>query len=221
MEPVVIADSFSVVVVGRMNPAIHHPLWYQHNKLLEAPEVEHALTNEMMCAPAFAGFNTPTLSITCDNERWEVATPHEEHVRRLQEIAGRTFDTLTHTPITAFGFNFRFHRATEQPSVAAVLVSRLHPKALGLVEDGVNLIEIATKRNDKHCVRNVRVAQSVLSPVHVFVAVNAHYRVDQSLIGEPGHFELIPLLERFFSDDYDVAKEQVTNTMQALSKGGT
>src|SRR4029077_17732685 len=127
---------YSIVVVGRMNPAIHHPTWYHYLKLLDENERDFALAApSMVSTPQINQFVAPAFTIICLPERWEIQTVKHEFVDRILLVASKVFQTLDHTPINAYGFNFHAHRNTSVSNTGEVLSEALIGVNLGLELD--------------------------------------------------------------------------------------
>ena len=100
-------------------------------------------------------------------------------MERVREIASKTFTVLEHTPVSAYGFNFNCHQATELKDVRAVLARFIESLPLGLVAEPVD------RRSGKinyQVARAGACSQRMSSPPMkgenmVYVAVNADYRI--------------------------------------------
>ena len=66
------AELYSIVIVGSMNPRIHHPAWYEAVKILSAEEASAA--SLVACTPMASQFQLPGLNIICLQDRWEIQT---------------------------------------------------------------------------------------------------------------------------------------------------
>ena len=98
---------FSVVVSGHMNPAIHHPAWYEQIGILTQAEALESLKGEnFVCLPQVAQFASRGITVTCIPTRWDARTTKADQRERILDIAKRTYTALDHTPVSAFGFNF-------------------------------------------------------------------------------------------------------------------
>src|SRR5947209_9499838 len=104
------AEVYSIVIVGNMNPRIHHPAWYEAVEVLSREEARVAVASPVMCTPALSQVQFDGLAVLCLQDRWEIQSQDARKLERMLDIAGRTFDTLMHTPIAAFGLNFHFVR---------------------------------------------------------------------------------------------------------------
>jgi hypothetical protein len=116
---------FSVVVIGAMNPAIHHPLWYIGNDLLpEDTEFQNTVV-----LPDQAYFTSEPFSLQCQVQRWELkATPaNQETQRKCSEIAKRAFTILAETPVNGFGINFQVELPYSQERHMEVMLPTFAP----------------------------------------------------------------------------------------------
>jgi hypothetical protein len=106
------SDSFSFVVLGAMNPRIHHPTWYQLTEIFTAPETDAAIESQaVVCTPAFSQFKVAGLTIKCLLERWDITTSNSEEIDRIREIGERVFDKhLQYTPLSVLALNFDYVR---------------------------------------------------------------------------------------------------------------
>src|SRR5262249_48638462 len=102
------SELYGIVVTGAMNPAIHQPAWYLAANILSQDEFESSMRQPFTCtqfASMFRLADTNT-QIQCLPDRWEVQVSDAAKITRMREIACRTFELLTHTPVNAFGLNF-------------------------------------------------------------------------------------------------------------------
>jgi hypothetical protein len=130
-------ELFSIVVLGSMNPAIHHPLWYRMLELLSADEEQLAMSGpDLQVGPAYSQFTAGKISVTCLQPRWAVQTTDEALFDRLVHIANKTMDTLTHTPVTHVGINFDFCRPSGVKDAAAIIGARAREARLGFAGSG-------------------------------------------------------------------------------------
>ncbi|MEW6741708.1 MAG: hypothetical protein AB1486_03025 [Planctomycetota bacterium] len=108
-EPAININQYSIVVLGAMNPAIHHPKWYQAVGMLTDDEAGQAVrSGGLVVIPHVAQFQTAGMLIQCTTDRWQVNTAEAQHRRRMLDLAVNTFDRLAETPISAYGFNAQF-----------------------------------------------------------------------------------------------------------------
>jgi hypothetical protein len=209
------SDLCAIVVVGTMDPRIHHPSWYEIEKVLTAEEAKEALTSgELVCAPILARFRTARFTIVCQQDRWEIQTTAPEALERLLEIAVRLFDgVLPSTPVAAFGLNFVFHRETGVPDVGASLASAVASLPLGLTP-----AEKATAQLTRTTTFPERTIQESISvppgaATMVLVAYNFHYP-----ISEKGKFDLGPRMRVRWQEDHQEALSRAERLASALGR---
>jgi hypothetical protein len=109
MQAQINSSEYSVVVVGAMNPAIHHPQWYEAVGMLTAEEAQDAVRGgALVIVPQVAQFQAAGLQIQCTPARWQINTSDQQQRTRIIDIAAVTFQRLGETPISAYGLNERF-----------------------------------------------------------------------------------------------------------------
>src|SRR5208282_3573092 len=148
-------DTYAIVLIGGMNPRIHHPSWYRLVGLFDEEEAEAALkTAHTLITPPLSQIQTPKLTIVCQDDRWEIRTSDPDQVERIQEITYRLFDDiLPHTPVQAAGLNFNFVKDTNSSDVAGYLASVLVNAPLGLTTANAVAAEFVLRRSfDDHTV---------------------------------------------------------------------
>jgi hypothetical protein len=191
-------DLFSIVVAGAMNPRIHHPAWYSEVKILTPEEARLATAGPLVCTPVVSQFQFEGYAILCTGERWEIQTPDARKLDRMLDIAGRTFDTLIHTPVSAFGLNFHFARPTGLQNVGkrlAEMINRL-PFGREAAENDTALIVTTIPGPNRVLLETISGVPEALD--HLRVVFNAHHPIR----AESALFELTPLLQAAFSEDY-------------------
>ena len=131
-------DLFSIVVVGAMNPSIHHPAWYRPMDILTEEESKRSEESGMILAVTqqISQFSSGAFTVVCEPHRWQVQTRHETQLQRLREIADKTFEILYHTQVSAFGFNFTYHRKTSLSEVNTTLAMLIESLPIGLKPTG-------------------------------------------------------------------------------------
>jgi len=109
MQPQINSSQYSVVVVGAMNPAIHHPQWYEAVGMLTAEEAQAAVrSGALVIVPQLAQFQAAALQIQCSPAGWQISTADQQQCGRIIDVAAMTFARLAETPISAYGLNARF-----------------------------------------------------------------------------------------------------------------
>ena len=110
----------SVVVVGAMNPVIHHPAWYHAMSIITQSELEESLRKPVVVIPQFAQFASDSFSIVCLPDRWQVSCDTADG-ERIVALAKATFEKLYHTPVTAYGVNHNFHAETTKQILSTLM----------------------------------------------------------------------------------------------------
>jgi len=98
----------SIVVLGAMNPAIHHPKWYESVDILSREEADSAVAKgPLVMMPQLAQFTAATYEILCTPDKWQISAPDIASRSRQSDIAKLTFKRLNETPVRAYGLNSR------------------------------------------------------------------------------------------------------------------
>jgi hypothetical protein len=212
------AEFCSIVVTGMMNPAIHHPSWYQSIKLLDKAEYEAAITAQMVLMQQASQFVAPEFSVICIPDRWEIQTVRFANMGRLLSVASKVFEVLDHTPVSAYGFNFHFHKDTKVENVGQRLGSVIEKLPLGQKLSGDiagQFLLAATSGQEK---KTKSVAQSQLGKSIAFISLNFHYQVVATQ--ESHHFDLGPLLEKHFWTDEAEAQAFAQSVVEGMPSIG-
>ena len=117
----------SIVLVGHMNPSIHHPSWYEAIEAIKSADVEVA-TNQfpVVTTPQMSSFSTAGFNLKCLLDRWEISVSDPSRESQALDVASKAFSVLGETPITRFGINYQGSRELEHStpeSLAAALSS--------------------------------------------------------------------------------------------------
>jgi hypothetical protein len=207
---------YSIALLGAMNPAIHHPKWYEYIGVMDKAEVTAAVADPgLMVTPVFTVMRFPGFAIICQQNRWEVQAMSRDLSERLFAIAAGVFEALEHTPVTTFGFNTNQHRRTSSADVPRKLADAVMSADLGfdLAERVSAEIVVRSGTPERHSL--VRIQPSTQGPDHVFVGVNFEYLVP---VQQSIHFELTPLLQQHYRADQDEALATIQRIVDSLSK---
>ena len=122
-----------------MNPAIHHPYWYEASGLLTKAEVQQSLATAgaTISVPQISRFQVGTLEVQCLPGQWQALTSDEAERERLTTIAVGTFKLLRETPITQYGMNSHFAVGVGTENVGALLTAHLGAMAMAAPFDGI------------------------------------------------------------------------------------
>jgi hypothetical protein len=198
----------SIVVLGAMNPAIHHPSWYQSLGILSSDETHDALSHNLICTPELCQFTTSTFQISCIRNRWEVKTADSKEYERIVELSVKTFNHLSETPINAYGFNHNYDVEPTLDSVGTYLAKLLFECGLRLDSFERASATIAYTLPSDKCIYNLSVSPSRRGPNYAEILHNTHYEI-QFNDAEFKRFDLEPLLR-------DGAKESKLNASKHL-----
>jgi len=212
-------ELYSIVIVGSMNPAIHHPRWYLAAGLLSEAEVAAAESqgksssadaegdigpSTLFCSENFSQFTTGVFRIVCLQQNWTIMTKDRAAFDRARDICSGVFQTLPHTPVSAYGFNFAFHKETGSENVGGRLAIIAEKLPLGMVsERGANdfaSFHYHSRRNGNEMV--IAVEPSIRGSAKLFVGVNTTHQIKVE-----GLFDLGPMLLQSFAKDRREAEE--------------
>jgi hypothetical protein len=207
------AATFAITVVGAMNPAIHHPLWYRFHDMISDAERDEALATPLISTQSFSAFSFGQFGIECDQQHWSLRTSSPSGRQRVLEIAARAFDQfLNDTPVSLITLNNDLHLQTALQDVRPAIVSLFVHRLSGLQGVEAANLRLLVRGPDGGDV-NVLVEPSVRSMSELFVGVASSH----STPTEYGHFVLRTLLERFYEPDHQAAVEYGSTILAALS----
>ena len=90
-------DTYAIVLLGGMNPRIHHPSWYRFVNLFNEEEADLAIEEGKEVhdrKPNSLQIETPKVTIICQDNRWEIRTFDPNQVQRIQDITSKLFDEI-------------------------------------------------------------------------------------------------------------------------------
>lgn len=232
-DPFASSDNlYSIAVLGSMNPAIHHPRWYLATKLLSEPEVSEAEAlvqvpggptgevgpSALMCSGVLSQFTFGAFRIMCLQQSWNITTTERSSFERARHICSGVFDALPHTPVSAYGLNFAFHRETKFEDVGKYLAHLLETLPLGLsprkhAQASAASFRYHLKSGDDETIALVE--SSARSARKLFVGINARHQ-----IREQGLFDLGPMLDRSFEVDLQDAESWLDSIVTNLTEQG-
>jgi hypothetical protein len=177
---------FNIVVLGAMNPRIHHPHWYRQVGLISQQELEEALhAIDTIATPPLSQFRISSFLIQCQEQRWEIQSSSLEHIDRLTELASHVFDDLLkHTPVSRFGFNYMIWKTVECENVSKRLADILPPASLGLDRTAL-LAEMKWTIPLNSHQKNI-VLRGGETPSQVFISINDDFKPPE----EAGFFDM-------------------------------
>ncbi len=98
-------QTLAIVVVGRFNPAIFHPLWFSNIGIFTETDIKEAADTFGVVHPDISSFQIDWCNILVEERRFIVSTRMDAYFSRLCELVQLSFDLLTHTPVIAVGIN--------------------------------------------------------------------------------------------------------------------
>ncbi len=98
-------QALSIVVVGRFNPAIFHPLWFSNFNIFSQTDVNEAKDTFNVVHRDIANFQIDWCHFNVTENRFMVLTRMDAYFERLRDLVVQSFDHLHHTPVKALGIN--------------------------------------------------------------------------------------------------------------------
>lgn len=215
--------NFSVVVLGAMNPRIHHPFWYELIKVISEDERKASLALPVIVTPAAAQFSWMGFTIICTADRWEMRSREEKDLQRVVETAATIFDRLNDTPVTAFGINC--DHVIQKPDVdfAGALAAAIGSARLGMPGesacDGQLLTRRKVTKKDTRLTLSLGVSTTVDSPSQLRIANNFHHEIAIETEQASTVFEMKPLLVDALKEALDMSKSQTESILKAYPWG--
>lgn len=206
--------SLTVVVAGAMNPAIHHPAWYD----LGNPAANHEFqtATNVIVLPQMSTFVIDEIKVECMPDRWTCGTNSKDikiHTRVLQ-IAKNTFSRLSETPVSAMGLNFERMGVLRAGNIP---FSQLL-KEMGLNEFSFSQLSL-TRLLPAEKVENMTINRTMNVSIHAqkntsaIAKTNLHHKITAH-----GHFDLSPLLD-WAMDRSSALLEEMYNGLFAQENG--
>lgn len=216
------ADEFTIVVLGNMNPSVHHPLWYLQVGLFQEDEVLKTLhEKEVICIPPLTKFSINNISMQCTQENWQIGTSDKSNLPYLESITAKVFDDLLkHTPVDRMGFNFNYRRDTASKDVAGFLANRLAEVARGLGMPEPTAAELILRRRIGEGTAGAHVATTVLKPgsqPSSLLMTNNHEFVFK---GGGGFFDLGGLISSHFHASHAESEANLARILGVLNSTG-
>jgi hypothetical protein len=195
--------STSIVALGRFNPAIIHPAWFERFEILPPSDIEGIEPDLRLVSPDISIFQIGWLRVQATIDHFELSTVEEDRVLPLRDVGVNIFTQLLHTPVAAIGINRLAHLPLKQGGTWENLRSELAPpKPWGDDVSDTDLASITVLRDhspDRASYVRVTVEPSLRIPGGLYIAVNDHHDL-ASQIREFGEARpAISVLERDWS----------------------
>jgi hypothetical protein len=210
-------ETYSIVVIGAMNPRIHVPGWYLHVGLIDKSEWEEANNAQSaLMTPQVSQLEFKGIRITCLPGRWEIITENSQNLDRIRSLTAKVFDELLmHTPLIMTGFNFTYQRATKVENVAHHVASQLAQMPFGLKDIQRDSGEFVIRRISKDQSGLVSVGPSTdpEAASHVTISINYEYKCTI-----PGQFSLEDTILSRYSSDQKEAEGRASLIVKAINE---
>jgi hypothetical protein len=225
-------DKVTAVLLGRFNPAIFSPAWFSMHEIVSGVEANGARVD--MIHPEFCRFEIGEFTIQAEPQRFTVSCLGSRH-EMARDLALSTFGTfLSHTPITAAGFNREIHFDTGDFTIRDEIGKILAPRdawgAWGAEIDSRpgdtvghgGLSRIAMRAPGLHpslkCQVYVELQPSGLAPINksgIYVSTNHHFEFVQNSDGLTTMDEVVLLFESQWVTAFDKA-DFIVDQIQSL-----
>lgn len=205
----------AISLLGVMNPAIHHPVWYEKVDLLAADECKEAMGKNVVCTSNYSAFELSDILVQCQRDEWRVEGPRRS-ATRLINLCGHVFDEqLTHTPGSEVRLSIQVHRATSASNVAERIA-----EVLGRIERWRKFSSLAHEVHVSTQTAEGRIETSIEPSVirddMVYVAVMARYAPDSFKRDGSNFLVRDDLLERW-PDFKALAEETIAAVVEELN----
>lgn len=210
------SEFYGIVIIGKMNPSIHHPAWYRMFDLIDEKEADAATSSkETFSTPPVAQIDAGTFKIICQESRWEVQTSTPSLLERLKRMPGKVFDELLeHTSVAALGFNINFVKATTCKHVDKYLAGCITSADLGLPNDNLHSGELVLRR----LVDDYRVTVRISSSDEHLVTVSSNYEYRFQSQKKMESFKLGEIVSKRFAEDRSDAEAHTASIVDAINK---
>lgn len=171
----------SIAFVGKMNPAIFHPIWFSQEGIIGKREGEAKLE---VNHPDVSIFNLNWIGIRVFREKFAALTLKEGYKEELYDLVMNTFNLLQYTPISALGINSKMQIQFNTVEECEVFFNKFFPVDIwskSLENPKMSSISIKSKpynERDGHII--VRVDRPLDNPFIVQFDVNDHYNFNDS-----------------------------------------
>jgi hypothetical protein len=217
-----------IVLVGRFNPRIFHPIWFARNGLLSDQEADSA--DIEVIHSEIAIFRLDWLVIRVEPQRFIAETTEAPYVR-LSDLVIRIFrEFLPHTPINMLGINRRAHFSVGSEEVRNCIGKKLAPHEpwgewsqniegeTAETRGGLRSLTMQQRglddRDQGHINAKIEPSMALPGRVGIFMEINDHYelRGQEDVIGSD---EIITMLQNRFEPSIR-RSERIIDQIMAL-----
>lgn len=209
-------DLFTVVLVGAMNPALHHPAWYRSFGTLSDNEQQQAISRDFVFLPQLAQFRTETLHFYCDMQKWQLGTNIKSSIERVVTLTEDCFDKkLTETPLGSYGLNFNFYKKTECSNVGETLSKMLMKLPFGFMATGETTGNVSFTQSVTGGQFRCSIAPSRRDFRFVQIDFNVHYGIPHTADVQP--VIIGKLIKEALVEVENMVEEQMQKVLDALN----
>lgn len=215
-QPVAEAHLASIVLLGKLNPAIFSPWWFAANNLIRPEEAEVA--TDLITHNEIAQFTCEWLTLQVTPTQFGAWTTDPTKFLPLRDLTVGVFMILEHTPVWALGLNTAQHFAMPSEDDWHRFGHHFAPKETWLkVMDNPGMLTMTIRGTRPHSDSesaqvNVKIEPSTLLRPGVFIQVNNHYQ--HGVADHPGQVK--PLLDIISADWSAVLEYQETVSSRLL-----
>lgn len=203
-------DEVTIVLNGRFNPAIYHPLWLAKQGLVSDDDAEKSTIE--VCHPDISQFRLPWASFEVTPERLIVQSADPSHFDPLRDLAISLLLVLPHTPIKQMGINRMLHIDVGSEDAWHGIGHVLAPKAIwkGFSDKpGLKALTIETSRTDGYAGSINYIVQPV--PPHT-VAINTNNHIELDV---QSAFEVVEMVKKQWSSYLETSEANTHNLLAA------
>jgi hypothetical protein len=215
------ANDFSIVLLGTMNPRIHHPVWYKLVGIFTEEEIAEALqAASVICIPPLAQFNVKDIVIKCQSDRWEIHTTERDELNQIREVTAKVFDELLkHTRLSKVGLNFDYKREAQASNVSRFLAGRLAEATRGMGLPSPITGDLVFRRLIGAGSADVHAASNAVRPTEdgSVLAFFNNYEYDFNELKIEGFFDLGLLLPRWMETDLADSEDFLSRFLDAIN----
>jgi hypothetical protein len=106
LNPEILIEEISIVLVGDFNPTIFHPMWFLHEDMIRESEAVDSKID--ISHQDVTSFRLEWLTIQVLRERFTATIKADVYKKHLGDLVTNVFNKLFHTPIRQFGMNVSF-----------------------------------------------------------------------------------------------------------------
>ncbi|MFQ5717274.1 MAG: hypothetical protein ACE5GQ_09260 [Nitrospinales bacterium] len=208
----------SIVLIGKFNPSIFHPLWYQAQKLIRPEEADNATLG--LAHPEISQFSTDWFRMEVTRDRFFISTHNKAQYDALRDLVQGTFEILCHTPMNQMGINRGLHFEMASNELE-LLWNRLAPGTVleSIVsEPKLKTIILHGKRDDSESRGHIgiQMAPSAKITNGIYIHINDHFEVEDE---KQGAEKLIDILKAQWGESEKRAEKISNNVLRVVKNG--